>query len=371
MQCVTAVGPGLSVYRRGCIVNCAVPCVPGPMDASLNLIGGLGECGSSLRLVPASHCGRGSDCQDHQGAFEWGPGPQPSPPPSRARNLHPHSGVVSSFWHSLHSQLPPSPTAYNATLPDSSYAGTWPCNAADMLVCRAPPRLPSHGHHRLLRSIRVRLLIAFPMGPLCCSLSSGGLGQSCAILGSGLYRWRRVFAQACTVASADSRDRFTSLAPCDPRHSSASRGLPSVSSCCLRSRHRSLRTHRPQGAFYDFSTTATPTLVDTGTIADEYCWGESFEMYQARMLRTSCCGFDSSNMVAPALSLSALGTVGAQMGPMRTEAGYHRSTTHDPQSTAHHPRFRSDLPQCMKRSSPNAASASAAATRTSASNLFA
>ena len=135
------------------------------------------------------------------------------------------------------------------------------------------PRLPSHGHHRLLRSIRVRLLIAFPMGPLCCSLSSGGLGQSCEILGSGLYRWRRVFAQACTVASADSRDRFTSLAPCDPRHSSASRGLPSVSSCCLRSRHRSLRTHRPQGAFYDFSTTATPTLVDTGTIADEYCWG--------------------------------------------------------------------------------------------------
>ena len=64
------------------------------------------------------------------------------------------------------------------------------------------------------------------------------------------------------------------------------------------------------------------------TIADEYCWTESFEMYQARTLRTSCHGFDSINLVAPALLL-ALGTIGAQMGPMRTEAGHHRPTAHD------------------------------------------
>ena len=50
------------------------------------------------------------------------------------------------------------------------------------------PRLPSRGVHCLVSSIRVRLAVECPMGPLCCSLPSLGLGWRCGLLGSGLYR---------------------------------------------------------------------------------------------------------------------------------------------------------------------------------------
>ena len=50
------------------------------------------------------------------------------------------------------------------------------------------PRLPYHGLHHLLNSIRVRLAIACPIGPSCCSLTSLGLGWRRGLLGSGLYR---------------------------------------------------------------------------------------------------------------------------------------------------------------------------------------
>ena len=48
------------------------------------------------------------------------------------------------------------------------------------------PRLPSHGLHSLLSSVRVRLAIECPMGPLCCSLASLGLGKRRGRIGSGL-----------------------------------------------------------------------------------------------------------------------------------------------------------------------------------------
>ena len=58
------------------------------------------------------------------------------------------------------------------------------CGPATVLQLRPP----SHGLHCLLRSIRVRLAIECPIGPLCCSLTSLGLGWRCGLPASGLYR---------------------------------------------------------------------------------------------------------------------------------------------------------------------------------------
>ena len=50
--------------------------------------------------------------------------------------------------------------------------------------------LPSHGLHRLLSSLGMRLASDCSLGPLCCPLSPRGLGKGPGHLGSGL--WRRV-----------------------------------------------------------------------------------------------------------------------------------------------------------------------------------
>ena len=69
------------------------------------------------------------------------------------------------------------------------------------------PRLPSHGLHRRLSSIRVRRAMEGPIGPLCCSLTSvaraidvgflgdGGLGgwHKALVVGS-VSLWRRLLA---------------------------------------------------------------------------------------------------------------------------------------------------------------------------------
>ena len=50
-----------------------------------------------------------------------------------------------------------------------------------------PSRAPPSSLGCLLSSIRARRGVECPIGPLCCSLISLGLGERCGLLGSGLY----------------------------------------------------------------------------------------------------------------------------------------------------------------------------------------
>ena len=54
------------------------------------------------------------------------------------------------------------------------------------------PRLPSHGLHHLLRSLRVRLAIDCSIGPLCCSLSPLTWVRDKGLLVQGLNAGSRV-----------------------------------------------------------------------------------------------------------------------------------------------------------------------------------
>uniref|UniRef100_A0A7S1NFR6 Uncharacterized protein n=1 Tax=Eutreptiella gymnastica TaxID=73025 RepID=A0A7S1NFR6_9EUGL len=50
------------------------------------------------------------------------------------------------------------------------------------------------------------------------------------------------------------------------------------------------------GAFYDFTTNGSQSVVDTGLVSEDFCWGESREMLAARQSRTACCGYSSSGI---------------------------------------------------------------------------